>query len=278
MVMDIHSPGSVTGKGFRWQVFYDGAEAALSDLSSLNFVCVLQKLKAICTSAECEWKLYLGWFSLSTSLVTTIRGLHLEPELDLVPFLPHACKTPPVFSTTKKGRAWEGEDSCVSSCASPGCFSTNNWAEECKWSLRRQPQAETQPFSPSGPTDVRHDVGTGCCISCIAKASPIYILFLPSSAACSPPLIPHLSLCVQHLHYPRKNSLKARGRSGVSACATGSYYIGLYEGKAVYSWVAECRGHIPGLNQSNGFQVSVFRRGKGSRDQITGFSSNADWE
>lgn len=146
-----------------------------------------KKLKAICTSAEREWKLYLGWFSPSTSLVTTMGGLHLEPELNPVPFLPHACKTPPVFGTTKKGRAWEGEHSCVSSCASPGCFSTNNWAEECKWSLRRQPQAETQPFSPSGPTDVRHDVGTGCCISCIAKASPIYILFLPSSAACSPP-------------------------------------------------------------------------------------------
>ena len=54
MVMDIHSPGSVTGKAFMWQVFYDGAEAALSELSSLNFVRVLQKLKAICTSAECE--------------------------------------------------------------------------------------------------------------------------------------------------------------------------------------------------------------------------------
>lgn len=36
------------------EVFHDGAEAALAELSSLNFVCVLQKLKAICTSAERE--------------------------------------------------------------------------------------------------------------------------------------------------------------------------------------------------------------------------------
>lgn len=95
--------------------------------------------------------------------------------LDPAPFISHACKTPPAFGGMKKCCSWEGEHSCVSGCALPGCFSMNNWAEECKWSLCRQPQAETQPFSPSGPTDVRHNVGTGCCISCIAKASPIYI-------------------------------------------------------------------------------------------------------
>lgn len=276
MALVIHSQESGTGKGFVWQVFYHGAEVALADLSSRNFVCVLQKLNAICTSAECEWMLYSGWFSISTSLVTTLRGLQMEPELDLVTFIPHACKTLPTFGTTMKGCAWEGEHSCVSGCALPRCFSMNNWAEECKWSLRRQPQAETQPFSPSGLTDVRHDVGTGCCISCIAKASPIYIPFLLSSAACSPPFF--ICLCVEHLHSPRKNSLKARGTSSVSACATGPYYSGLYEIKAVYSWVAQRRGDISGLNQSNGFDVSVFLRGKGSWDPVIGFSSDADWE
>lgn len=110
----------------------------------------------------------------------------------------------------KKCCAWEGEHSCVSGCALPGCFSTNNWAEECKWSLCQQPQAETQPFSPSGPTDVRHNVGTGCCISCTAKASPIYICIylypFPPVLSCLFHPIPHLSLCVQHLYYLRKKN------------------------------------------------------------------------
>lgn len=50
MVMVNYSQGSVTGKGFVWQVFYDGAEVDLSELSSRN----LHNLKAICKSAECE--------------------------------------------------------------------------------------------------------------------------------------------------------------------------------------------------------------------------------
>lgn len=155
--------------------------------------------------------------------------------LNPAPFISHACKTPPAFGGMKKCCSWEGEHSCVSGCALPGCFSMNNWAEECKWSLCRQPQAETQPFSPSGPTDVRHNVGTGCCISCIAKASPIYIYMYPflPVLSCSFHPVPHLSLCVQYLYYLRKKSLQARGMTSISACAAGSYYSSLYEGKAL---------------------------------------------
>lgn len=80
MVMVENSQGSATGKEFVLQFFYEGAEVALSELNSRNFVCVLHTPKAICLSIEWEWALYSRGFSISTSLVIILRGFHLELE------------------------------------------------------------------------------------------------------------------------------------------------------------------------------------------------------
>lgn len=75
-----HSQGSATGKAFVWQFFYEGAEVALSELISRNFVRVSHKLKAIFLRIEWKWTLYSRGFFISASLVMILRGFHLEPE------------------------------------------------------------------------------------------------------------------------------------------------------------------------------------------------------
>lgn len=197
MVMVKHSQGSATGKAFVWQ-FFTREQKLLFQSWAPGILYVFYKTHGyLC---ECRVGINTSFKRIFYFYITGDDSQRVPFgtwTLDPAPFISHACKTPPVFGAMKKCCAWEGEHSCVSGCALPGCFSTNNWAEECKWSLRRQPQAETQPFSPSGPTDVRHNVGTGCCISCIAKASPIYIYI--SLSFCSqlfvPPHSSFVSLC-----------------------------------------------------------------------------------
>lgn len=137
--------------------------------------------------------------------------------------------------------------------ALPWTTGLRNANEACAW----QPEAETQPLSPSGMPDVRHNVGTGCCISCIAKASPLYIPFLLSSAACSPLLI-CLFVFGTFIIWEKKKITRGQRHKQ-------PYLIEL---KAVHNWVAEYRGDIPGLNQNNGFQVYSFIKGKSFNNWI----------
>lgn len=207
MVMVNHSQGSVTGKGFVLQVFEDGAEVARSELSSRNFACVLHKHKAICTSTECEWTLYSGWFSISTSLVAYLRGLHLEPELDPAPFIPHACKTPP--------NIWyHDERLCLGRWAQLCewlCITRMLFHEQLGWGMQMKPAPAAPGRNPTLLTIWTDWCASWCgnrVLHFMHSKGKSYIYAFPPILSClfptTTPPIPHFSLCVQHLHSLRK--------------------------------------------------------------------------
>lgn len=210
----------------------------------------------------------LWWFSVSISLVMTLRGLYLEPELAPAPFFPHDCKILPTFGTMTRGCALEGECCCVSGCALSGCSSMNNWAEECKWSLRMAAWGRNPTLVTIWNAWCASQCGYGVLHFMHSKSKSYIYPISPVLSCLFPP--PHLSLCLAPSLFEKKNKKKiTRGQRHKQPY--------LLELKAVHNWVAEYRGDISGLNQNNGFQVYSFIKGKSSWVSITGFSGDAGW-
>lgn len=116
MVLVIHSQGSVTEKITVRKVFLN----QVKNVNSEEYLVILSTFYTNSRLFVWVWGVNentLWWSSVSTSLVMTLRGLYLEPELSPAPFFPHDCKTLPTFGTMTQGCALEGEWCCVSGCA-----------------------------------------------------------------------------------------------------------------------------------------------------------------
>ena len=155
----------------------------------------------------------------------TLRGLYLEPELSPAPFFPHDCKTLPTFGTMTQGCALEGEWCCVSGCALSGCFSMNNWAEECKWSLRMAARGRNPTLVTIWNAWCASRCGYGVLHFMHSKSKSYIYPFSPVLSCLFPPSS-FMSLCSTPSLFEKKKSLEARGTSNLTCMKKKLYIIG----------------------------------------------------
>lgn len=251
-----YSQGSVTRKGFLWQVFYDGAEVDFSELS-WGIYTTSRLFVRVQSVNECFMQddlLFHHWWWPSEGSICSLNLIQLL-----------SFSMPVTWYHEKTLCLGRHTQLCVGLCIARMLFH-----EQLGWRMQMKPAPAAPGRNPTLLT-----IWTDWCASQCGNRvlhfmhsnikSYIYTPFLSSSAAYSSPFL----ICLFVFSTFAEKRFTKGQRYDHSACAAFSYCSGLYEGKTVY-WVAECGGDISGHNQSNGFDVSVFLRGKGSWDPIIG--------